>query len=714
MRQKAVIVDKEIGLTLSKKTQVPDVNSGSPMPMAPRETSEQMKTEKAPTRERSREEPVPVSKSPSKATGTKVKEASCVQKPSKIEIPAVVAAETPSRNVVGDEKPMTPVTSGIVATPPLMSPHPATPATATSEVSRASAPRPRTLRVSTGATQKIATEPAPPSTTTEHSAPIFPPPVASHAYPKPGVASRRLSISSNAKADSQSQSQSRPSTPAMSERLMSEGVSRPGSPPPSIVGSAPERTRTKNQLKKERREKARTQNISIDSTKESIRTVAAAVATEEVGPIVARQKKQKRSKAQQLDTEDDRANEPARDSEDIFPAGEKDEAEPASSGSSRAVSKPDTPVQQLPPIAQESYTVRQFYADAASIKPEYRDKYNMVRGLLQHRVSEAQAKKVISSMIATGDLTKDHPWLSPANHSFNSTHYKLPTDGRKGQDYLDAHGYVGNHAFGYVYLPAREKRALERGNAVGIANSTNTEGSKDNGGKGKKDHQEDLLKRCLITPTGTVYRHLTAAESDKMLELEERRQFYVEEFGEDVGGMHALAKPLEIDDYINLSGGMEELGRYGERHGVVWVSGADDHESGDQGFDDENEHDGMNEDAGMISDETDDLGIDLDPGSVVPGAWDAGLQAGMPLGAAIDAASQQPPNTLAPMRNQRSTAAQQQSINLRALDLSTLQKMVAQKQKELEAARKEMEKMEKAVGKRNREVGKWREGLLKA
>ena len=285
----------------------------------------------------------------------------------------------------------------------------------------------------------------------------------------------------------------------------------------------------------------------------------------------------------------------------------------------------------------------------------------------------------MSSLIASGDLAKDHPWFTPP--SFNSAAYKLPSDSRKGQDYLDAHGYTQTSAFGYVYLPAKEKRALERGSAVGV---TGNPPDGKNNGKG-----EDLLKRCLITPNGVVYRHLSSMESEKVLELEERRDFFIEEFGEDVGGMQELEKALEVDDYINLQGGMEELGRYGERHGVVWVNQDDlDAEAAFANLDDDvvDDEDGM-------SDETDDLGIDLDPGMQGSGAWDgSGMQQGQRGGL------------------QSGKGQQRQSINLRSLDADTLQKRVAEKQKELEAARKEMDKMEKMMTKRNKDF----KGMLRA
>ena len=518
----------------------------------------------------------------------------------------------------------------------------------------------------------------------------------------------------------------------MSERLASEGVSRASSPPPSIVGSAPERTKTKNQLKKDRRDKAKTQNKSIDSTKDVQSPATVVPVAEAVGPILARQKKQKRGKPQPIDTATEKG-EPFEE-KPVEEEGAADDTQATTEDTSKPESMPETPIEEDPPMEEQpsadnepSYTLRDLYADAAKVKPEARDKVNMIRIMLQHKIPQSSVPKMFSSMLASGDLSKDHPWLNPNGYSFNSPAYKLPSDNRKGQEYLDAHDYVGgSYAFGHVYLPIKEKKALERGTAVGIAGTATAKPDSTNNGKSyskkaqNQNDQEDLLKRCLITPSGTVYRHLTTPEADKVLELEQRRQWYTEEFGEDIGGMHALDNPLEMYDYINVSGGMEELGKNGERHGVVWVrggnggAGEDEDEGEGKTIDDEDEE-------GMMSDETDDLGIELDPSTSMPGGWGTSPQPGLPalvppglpsLGTTgTPGQQQQPPNTLAPIRTQPPAP---QNINLRALDLESLQKRVTEKQKELEAARKEMDRMEKSMGKRNREFAKWREGVLKA
>lgn len=474
--QKDAIEAGEVGPGLIAKKKPSEINLGSPKPKSSRVVSQH--PDKTPSFEKTKDEAVNDTQVPTKPSQPIAKEERRHQKPTKIEIPPGIAAaaESSSTNISGNEKPATPITSSIVATPPLMTPAPATPATATSEMSRASVSRPRTLRVTTSATSKTAVEPALPSATTEHSASTFPPAIG-HFHPKPEVASRQLSISSAAKVDSQSQS--RPSTPAMSDRLLSEGVSRASSPPPSIIGSAPERTKTKNQSKKERREKARSLNKSIDAGNDAVVGVPAtstAPPAEEVGPIVARQKKQKKnadSKPQPVENEGLEKAKPTKDAEDNA-ADTEDRSEQAKplieTSKPSSNDKDESPIEEtqpqapLPPTNLPShldrpYLLREFLHQANTVRPASTTEHDAVFELLDLRL--APMNDIFSDLLASGDLSSDHVWFNPP--SFNSAGYKLPPDGRKGQEYLDAHGYVGNHAFGYVYLPGRERRALERG-----------------------------------------------------------------------------------------------------------------------------------------------------------------------------------------------------------------------------------------------------------
>ncbi|KIW59592.1 hypothetical protein, variant 2 [Exophiala xenobiotica] len=651
---------------------------------------------------------------PSTIVDTKAKTKAAEQRPGKIAIPPIPTAVSA---VFPLEKSGTPILdSSIVGTPGTMSSRPATPAATTpSEPSKASMPKPRTLRLTTVTTTKVA-ESTPASATPEKSS-AFPP----LSSAKKG--SRRPSLSSA--------QHSRPSTPAISE-LPSQDVSRASSPPPSIVGSAPDRIKSKAQQKKERKDKAK----KVSEIGEPAGTSTTPV-IEEVAPVIARQKKQKKkvdtSTAQSADetasprpqehAEDQRAESAARKAS--TKALEKDQGSRPPRPEQSASSPPATPKEEAPPKAEERvkapYTLRDLYNEAGNAM-EHADTTSAIQKLLSEHVSSMP--KIISSLIQSGDLSKDHPWLNPPN--FSSAAYKLAPDSRRGQEYLDGNGYSATDAFGYVYLPLKEKQALRDGQAVSIAD----------GGECK----DELLRRCLVTPNGWVLRHLSADEVEKVLDLEERRQMYMEEFGE-VGTMDGLGV-LEADDYTNLGGGMDRLSRHGERHGVIWVTGDD----GDMGEDDEFDmYDGddgeLDGEIGFSDDDEGEFDEDVLDAEAeegfhdavnMPGAWDnpprsaSGRVTSLPglgphsktttplrmpgqVGAPTSTGQQQPKENV-----DRSVDANVNvNVNLRALESDVLQKRVVEKQKELEQARKEMEKIEKLWTKKTKDIGRWREGLVK-
>ena len=666
------------------KGKASEVSLGSPRPRATRQVSQQVKSEGL-VRDKEATEAAKVV--PVKTSESKTKEVQKASKPEKVELPAAVttAVAKAAEHTSTSEKVATPTVAdrSIVATPPLMSPRPATPTTTASEVSRSSAARPRTLRVTTATTAKQ-TDTAPPSATTERSVPL--------PFPRADHVSRQGSISSAQRMDSLSQSHSRPSTPAMSERLQSEVASRASSPPPSIVGSAPERTKSKAQAKKERKEKSKASKpseLTVESSSANPTPPA-----EEVGPIVARQKKQKRKSDKSQHIDDEPAQKPVQTKRQV------EDKPPSKTPSLPSTPNPPTPQEPEPePVDDDRppYTLRDLFTDASRLPS---DTTNPIQQLLHEHVSSAP--KILSSLIASGDLTRDHPFLNPV--PFNSSAYRLPGDSRKGQDYLDAHGYTPTSAFGYVYLPSKERKALERGSAVGVAGALPSEPANSRNSKGSNSatHKEDLLRKCLITPNGIVYRHLSAEESDKVLELEERRSRYVEELGEDVGGMHGLENPLEVDDFINLTGGIEELGRRGEAHGVVWVHDSDER---DEGVWEEDE-----QGSSGAEDEEDD---DMD--ELVDFEGDEGFQGGYAntsmSGFEADRQARKKVE-LAAMRGEGVGGVK--SVNLRGLDVDVLQKKLLEKQREWEVSRKEMERVEKMMAKRSREMGRMREGILKA
>lgn len=592
---------------------------------------------------------------------------------------------------------------------------------------------------------------------------------------------------------------SRPSTPAISEQLMSHDVSRAGTPPPtsSVVGSAPARQKTKTQQKKDRKEKAKKAVEASESG--SVAAAPTPPVAEAVAPVVARQKKQKKQKTT-VGTNQPKVTKPVDTAEEEEKEENIDLVEPA-------LTEPDTPKAEEP-VAQEapptpaslprpptpppavepeirsddlpSYTLRDFYNDANTIEATSEPgddpaaKRKELTDLLTNRISPLN--KLLSEMVSTGDLAKDHPYFMP--QSFTSAPYKLPPDSRRGQAYLDGNGYSSSDVFGMVYLPNKEKRALYNGHAVSVADSG--------------DRKDDLLRRCLITPNGAVLRHLSREESEKVLDLEERRSLYLEEYGE-LGRMDDLGR-LEDDDYVNLEGGFDELTRFGDRHGVCWVvsdsnktdtkysrrsmpgNGLEDdyglgempldvHEFDDQYDDAEDEEDDEEELEGeeMVLEAEGADPIEYEDGSFnytqanvnlpplpdvvdMPVAWDPNFneetypvrvtphQAAQhhPMYSSIGPAYEgmdlplppQPPisashamrnsNTLPPLRHARTEGAKDGTLNLRTLSVEQLEKRLKEKAREVENSRKEMEKAEKQLNKKVKDAGRWRESLFKA
>ena len=550
----------------------------------------------------------------------------------------------------------------IVQTPSVINSQPSTPATP----SRANA-RPLVVRLVTATTKAAETTPA--SATTEKSSGP-PPPSMDRQH------SRRPSVSSI--------SHTRSSTPAMSDAF-SFGASRASSPPPGIVGSAPERSKTKAQQRKDRKEKAK-QNVESEQVSGTTTPVV-----EEVAPVISRQRKQKK----RVETSTDSAFplQPGEETDKSTIASKKKEPSPAPAklrGSDMEPKAPTKPKRQdsvkssTPPTPREESKPSPLIHEPPQPKWTLRDLYNYtakhpdadIQTLLNTHVSSTA--DILASLLTNNDIDMASPLINPPPLSS----YRLPPDSRRGADYLDANGYTDSNPFGMLYLTQDKKRAIQNGHAVRISDA-----SKPN----------DLLRRAMISPTGTVWRHLNEAEEERVLELEERKIVYAEEYGAMGLGVMDKLTVLEEDDYMNLEGGMDRLSRNGEAHGVSWVM-RDDEE------DDENV-DGENEDELEYDDEDEDLTDDEDLGLNVPGGWETGLALGtVPENVHITNKA----NVLPPMR-----LAPDEKRNLRGMDIERLMERIKEAQREVESARKEVEKCEKLVGKKSKEALRWREATLK-
>lgn len=181
-----------------------------------------------------------------------------------------VTAQSTTKEVAADKEPPSNPAVQSSAFPPLP---PSTPATS----SGPSAPKgPKSIRVVPTRTESpVITAAQPLSAISNYSATIS--------------GSRQPSVASNSRFE-------RPGTPASeiisdNASLTSASLSRPSSPPPTRVGSAPVRTTTKSQQKKQRREAMKGKEKSEIET-----AVVETPEAEEIAPIMGRKKKQKKAK----------------------------------------------------------------------------------------------------------------------------------------------------------------------------------------------------------------------------------------------------------------------------------------------------------------------------------------------------------------------------------------------------------------------------------
>ena len=454
---------------------------------------------------------------------------------------------TPDLTKVKDAQALT-SSPGLAASPQTTSSRPETPTTTTSEVSKTSARRPLTIRVTTNTTRPA--ESVPPSAATERSIHL------------PTVTQAKQITRTNSIV---SPSQSRPSTPAASDRFSAD-VSRASSPPPSVVGSAPERTKTKAQQKKERKEKAKKQ---VD-TPEAAAPPAPVV--EEVGPVVGRQRKQKKlkdetSKVKTQPVKDKKPVEPDEealstqdsikemedtgpDNDTVFEIGTPTIPATAETAESSPAQTP-----QLP--KQSSFTIGDLFLEVdkrVRENPKASESAVMLQVASEHLRPFSQ---ILGEMFEAGDIDpKKSTLFNPS--SMSSNQFKLPPDGRKGQDYLARNQYTDSSPFGITYLGSEHKAALRNRQDVNNFDA---------------NRPDDLLHRTLITGWGTIFRHLSEEEEQQAVVLEEKKEEWQTEWGEDhmgIGLMNRLDR-LEPDDYNNIAGDVTDLLKQGQKYGIGWV-----------------------------------------------------------------------------------------------------------------------------------------------
>lgn len=401
---------------------------------------------------------------------------------------------------------------------------PNTPLTTVSRVSDSSVVRqPRILRVVDTPKPEV-----PPPSTNAPSAPV--------STAKSGKSqSRRQSFSSS----------SRPDTPgdfgSEADLFPSASVSRASSPPAtSRIGSAPVRSITKSQLKKERRQKAK--------EAEAKQTETAAPEEPVQAPILGRKRKTKKAPTattSPAETAPTILPEPATPVKPPAPSPKKVDPKPEPL---KKVKEKEQPIQETKPAPAPAPAptpapvVEQPAPPQAPAEP-WRS-HNTVKQLIKDAEESGRPIKdlfvertkplheVLAEMHKSGELDLHKSSL------FNPANLGQRTD-MKG---IDSDYFLLKQP---LELFESHRRALMRGQPVRI-------------------DAEQLSDRCLITPRGCVLRHLSAEEEDRYLELEKQRGGSMDPF-------------MVGDDSSNINGGLDALFATPEKYNICWVDDNSSH-----------------------------------------------------------------------------------------------------------------------------------------
>ncbi|KAL2814338.1 hypothetical protein BJX63DRAFT_203773 [Aspergillus granulosus] len=444
-------------------------------------------------------------------TETTTSSASAKSKPMKLDLsfnasplPELPSKPEPSSQVAGAQ--------ASVLTAAAIGSRPDTPMTGISRASDSPAPRqPRVLRVVD--TPKAETPPPVSATQSAASFPI-----------SNKVRSRRPSISS----------QSRPDTPgdfgSEADLYTSTSASRANSPPASSrIGSAPIRSITKSQLKKERKQKAK----EAEAKKQEVTSVSEEPIQ---APIVGRKRKTKKAPTDTPNPPSESAgtSKPSvavsnEESEKVEPVKKSKPVEP----SPIRETKPHTPPERKASVEQKQpepwrskNTVEQLLKDAESTGASLKE-------LFAERTSPLQV--LLSQLHKSGALDLNtHPLFNPSNLS-QRFDMKCTSD-----DYEELKQPIE--------LTEQHRKALLRGEPIRFASKTNS-----------------LKDRCLISPRGCILHHLSPDEEDRYLALEKSISWAIDTFQE------YPSIPITEPDVTNRGGGLDALFATPENFNVCWV-----------------------------------------------------------------------------------------------------------------------------------------------
>ncbi|RLL99037.1 hypothetical protein CFD26_107422 [Aspergillus turcosus] len=494
----------------TKFKNISEISLGSPVPKSAQKARSQAKAELSASSDDRR--------SNAKDADTKIshpnKKPSTKPKPMKLDLHLTPAQpqETPSSKAESPAQ-ITPL-SHVAAPVSAVGSRPNTPMTGVSRASDSSIPRqPRVLRV----VDTPKTETPPPASTSQSAASL---PAALKTR------SRRPSISSL----------SRPDTPgdfgSEADLYTSASVSRANSPPASSrIGSAPVRSITKSQAKKERRQKAK----EAEAKKQDVSSVA----DEPVqAPIIGRKRKTKKtptSNADASNTSTDNAPEPTKVSQPA-PQDVAEKVEPKiEEAKKHKQEKPPKPhIEEKQPVSEKKpaeewrskNTLEQLIKDSELSGVSIKD-------LFLERTSPLQV--LLAQLHKAGQLDlNNHPLFNPSNLSqrfdmkCTSDDYELLKQP--------------------IELTEEHRKALLRGEPVRLHSSST-----------------QLKDRCLITPRGCVLHHLSPEEEDRYLALEKSIGWAIDSFQEYPAAL--ITEP----DVTNRGGGLDALFATPENFNICWV-----------------------------------------------------------------------------------------------------------------------------------------------
>lgn len=392
---------------------------------------------------------------------------------------------------------------------------PNTPMTGISRVSDSSLRQARVLRV----VDTPKTETPPPSASQS---------VSSLLMKKP---SRRPSISSLSRPDTPGDfgSEGAPS-------YTSASVSRANSPPPSRIGSAPVRTMTKSQAKKERRQKAK----EAEAKKQE---VASTVVEEPVqAPIVGRKRKTKKtpsSSAEPLSAAGDSKSEPGKPTKSGNVTSEADDQKREAGKKTKAKDKSPKAIKAIPAEDQKpsdqtasteawrsNNTVEQMIKDSESNGAPLKD-------LFIKRTSSLQT--LLAQLHKSGSIDlNEHPLFNPPNLS-QRVDLKCTSE---DYEFLKRP----------IELTEEHRKTLLRGEPIRINSDSKMQ-----------------KNRCLISPHGCVLRHLSPDEEDRYLALEKSTGKATDLFQDYP--ITSITEP----DLNNRGGSLDALFATPENFNICWV-----------------------------------------------------------------------------------------------------------------------------------------------